>query len=189
MSTPRFDRLNEYYRDVVSLACLVLRHSAFESERGPVRAKGFLFDMNDVFQGFVAQALREKLGLPERAFGERSIPSLDCGGTVHLSPDFVWQHGGQAVFVGDAKYKDLSRDYARESDLYQLLAYITALDLPGGLLVYAKSVPNQDHAASYVVRHSGKYLEVDALALDGTLDDILERVGILATRVKQLASL
>ena len=47
---PRFDRLNEHYREVVALARLVLRHSAFQSSRGEVRAKGFLFDMNAVFQ-------------------------------------------------------------------------------------------------------------------------------------------
>ena len=184
---PRFDRLNEHYRDVVALARLVLRHSAFQSRRGAVRAKGFLFDMNAIFQQYVARALREKLGVSERAFGEQAILSLDLGGAVNLRPDLVWKRGGQVVFVGDAKYKDLSRDYARESDLYQLLAYTTALDLKGGLLIYAKSVADQAHAGSYVVRHSGKRLEVAALDLGGTLDDVLLRVETLARQVRSLA--
>ena len=118
---PRFDRLNEHYREVVALARLVLRHSAFQSSRGEVRAKGFLFDMNAVFQQVVARALRETLRVSERAFGEQAILSLDLGGAIRLRPDLVWRRGGQVVFVGDAKYKDLSRDNARESDLYQLL--------------------------------------------------------------------
>ena len=42
----RFDRLNEHYRHVVGLSRLILRHSAFESHRGKVRATGFLMDMN-----------------------------------------------------------------------------------------------------------------------------------------------
>ena len=63
-----FDRLNEHYRTVVALSRLVLRHTAFESGRGEVRASGFLMDMNDVFQEFVTVALREALGVSESAF-------------------------------------------------------------------------------------------------------------------------
>ena len=44
-----FDRLNEHYRGVVGLSRLILRHSAFESGRGRVRAAGFLMDMNKLF--------------------------------------------------------------------------------------------------------------------------------------------
>ena len=61
----KFDRLNEHYRQVVALAQLILRHGAFESGRGEVRAQGFLMDMNVVFQEFVTVALREALGVTE----------------------------------------------------------------------------------------------------------------------------
>ena len=60
-----FDRLNEHYRGVVGLSRLILRHSAFESKRGGVRATGFLMDMNVLFQEFVTVALREALGVSE----------------------------------------------------------------------------------------------------------------------------
>ena len=186
---PNFDRLNEHYRDAVSLARLILRHSAFQSNRGAVRAKGFLFDMNAVFQQFVARALRERLGATRHSFREQRIPSLDLGGAVHLKPDLVWWRDGQVVFVGDAKYKDLSRNNAREADLYQLLAYTTALGLRGGLLVYAQSDADWAHLGSYVVRHTGKRLDVAALNLDGTLDDVLLRVRGLAGQVRSLALL
>ena len=82
----RFDRLNEHYRSVVALARLVLRHGAFEAGRGKVRASGFLMDMNQVFQEFVTVALRERLGVTERAFGEHFIGSLDREGRVLLQP-------------------------------------------------------------------------------------------------------
>ncbi len=61
----RFDRINEHYRGVVGLSRLILRHSAFESERGTARAAGFLMDMNTLFQEFVTVALREALGVSE----------------------------------------------------------------------------------------------------------------------------
>ena len=179
----RFDRLNEYYRQVVALSRLVLRHSAFESGRGDVRASGFLMDMNVVFQEFVTVALREALGVSDRAFLEKSIGSLDVGGRVRLRPDLTWWLGGECVFVGDAKYKNITGEKVPNADLYQLLAYVTALDLPGGLLVYAKG---EADTAEHRVRHSGKRLEVAALDLSGTLDEVLDRVRGLADRVTAL---
>ena len=177
-----FDRLNEHYREVVALSRLVLRHSAFESSRGTVRASGFLVDMNAVFQEFVTVALREALGVSEREFLEKSIPSLDEDGRVHLRPDLTWWHGPDCLFVGDAKYKRIDGSVPN-ADLYQLLAYATALDLPGGMLIYAKG---ERTPATYRVRYSGKRLEVAALDLSATLDEVLDRVDLLASRVREL---
>ncbi|MDE2687468.1 MAG: restriction endonuclease [Chloroflexota bacterium] len=178
-----FDRLNEHYRGVVGLARLVLMHSAFEAGRGRVRASGFLMDMNKVFQEFVTVALREALGLSERVFREEHIPSLDVGDKVGLRPDLTWWDGGDCVFVGDAKYKNITGERVPNSDLYQLLAYATALGLPGGLLIYAHG---EADTAVYEVRHSGKRLEVAAVDLSGGLDEILARIDVLAQRVKAL---
>ena len=180
----RFDRLNEHYRGVVSLSQLILRHGAFESSRGEVRASGFLMDMNVVFQEFVTVALREALGVSTDAFGERPISTLDEDGKVSLRPDLVWREGARHVFVGDAKYKNISGDQVPNTDVYQLLAYTTALDLPSGLLIYAKG---EADTATYQVRHSGKRLEVAALDLSGTLDEVLARVEWLAGVVKAAA--
>ena len=180
-----FDRLNAHYEQVVALARLVLRRGAFEADRGQVRASGFLMDMNQVFQEFVTVALREALGVSERRFGESAIPSLDETGRVHLRPDLVWREGSSCVFVGDAKYKRIRDERIPNADLYQLLAYTTALDLPGGLLVYAQD-DDERESATYTVRHSGKRLEVAALDLSGTLEQVLKRVGELAGRVGEL---
>ena len=179
----RFDRLNEHYREVVALSRLVLRHGSFESRRGQVRASGFLMDMNVVFQEFVTVALREALRVSDRVFLEKTIGSLDERGRVGLRPDLTWWLGRECVFVGDAKYKRVTVESVPNADLYQLLAYVTALDLPGGLLVYAKG---EEDTAEHRVRHSGKRLEVAALDLSGTLDEVLDRVGRLAEKVTAL---
>ena len=180
-----FDRLNAHYRGVVALARLVLQRNAFEAARGAVRASGFLMDMNKVFQGFVTVALRDALGLTGLQFGERYIDTLDEEGKVHLKPDLVWSDGGaRHVFVGDAKYKNIDDKGIRTDDLYQLLAYTTALNLPGGLLIYAKG---EADAAAYTVRHAAKRLEVAALDLEGTLYDVLARVARIAEDVRRLA--
>ena len=178
-----FDRLNGHYRGVVALARLVLRHGAFESGRGGVRARGFLMDMNTVFQEFLTQALREELGASPRTLrSDRELEklTLDHGRRVTLEPDLTWWDGPTCTFVGDAKYKNLTSHRVPNSDLYQMLSYATALDLPGGLLVY---VQGEVDDASYDVRHSGKRLDVASLNIAGTLDETLRNVRTIAKRV------
>lgn len=187
-----FDRLNAHYREVVGLARLILRHWAFEAERGGVRAAGFLMNMNTVFQEFVTQALREELRVSEHTFcsdkeltGPRRI-YLDDGdddGKIRLKPDLTWWDGPTCTFVGDAKYKNVTGERVPNADLYQLLAYATALDLPGGLLAYA-----QGEAAerTYQVRNADKRLEVVAVDLAGSIEDLRASIGRVAARVRAL---
>ena len=183
----RFDRLNEHYREVVELSRLILRYTSIETERGSVRATGFLVDMNVVFQEFVTRALRQALGLSERTFpSDKRMPEkiwLEEAHSVRLKPDLTWWDGHECSFVGDAKYKKVEDDRVPNADLYQLLAYATALNLPGGLLVYAKG---EDTEVVHCVRHAGKRLEVAALDLSGSIDEIHARIRELASRVRAL---
>lgn len=64
-----------------------------------------------------------------------------------------------------------------------MLAYATSLDLPGGLLVNAEG---ETEPSTYTVRHSGKRLEVVALGLDGSLEDVLNRVAGIAIGARKL---
>ena len=143
-------------------------------------------DMNRVFQEFVTRALREALALSDRAFRcDSGIPNvtLDEARRVDLRPDLSWWDGPVCRFVGDVKYKRVQDAHVPNADLYQLLAYATALDLPGGLLVYAQG---EAADAVHVVRHAGKRLEVSALALSGTIDDLRRRIKRLAEQVRGL---
>ena len=181
--TVTFDRLNEHYRSVVELSRLILQHRAFESSRGRVRAAGFLLDMTRVFQEFVTVALREALGLSQETFGENYIPSLDKRNRVNLKPDLVWWSGGRYRFVGDAKYKRLNPD-APNADIYQMLAYCTAADLPSGLLIYAKEESESSEPGVHRIRNANKTIEVASIDLEGEPEAILKEVGRLAGKIK-----
>ena len=181
--TVSFDRLNEHYRFVVGLSRLILQNRAFEAGRGRIRATGFLMDMNVVFEEFVTVALREALNMSERVFLKKSIDSLDEAGDVGLQPDLTWWEGDTCVFVGDAKYKNIEDRSVPNADLYQLLAYTTALGLPGGMLIYAKGEADE---VVHKVRHSGKRLEVAALDLSVEFEDILTQVDEIGKKVKEL---
>ena len=104
LSEVRFDRLNEHYREAVELSRLILRHTSIETQRGNVRASGFLVDMNSVFQEFVTRALRQALGLSERTFrSDKGLPGiwLDRADSIRLKPDLTWWEGT----VGNATYR------------------------------------------------------------------------------------
>ncbi len=67
------------------------------------------------------------------------------------------------------------------------MAYVTALDLPGGLLVYAKDDDDPEtRGMTYDIRNTGKCLEVAVLDLSGTLEDVLGRVKNLASKAREL---
>ena len=88
---------------------------------------------------------------------------------------------------GDAKYKRVKDERVPNADLYQLLAYVTALDLPGGLLVYAKDDDDPEtRGMAYDIRNTGKRLEVAVLDLSGTLEEVLRRVEGLADKARAL---
>ena len=101
---------------------------------------------------------------------------------MHLRPDLTWRESGYCLFVGDAKYK-VADQSVPNSDLYQLLAYVSALDLPGGMLIYAKG---EADPVTHQVRHSRKQLEIAAIDLSGSLDDVLNRVKEVASRVRAM---
>ena len=190
-------RLNEHYARVIALSQLILRHGEYESNRGDIRASGFLMDMNLVFQEFVTTALREEL---RDAPGELRSDSQLSGRyriyfnkdrnedrRVPLKPDLTLWRGGRCVWVGDAKYKNIDGEgTAKPPDLYQMLAYTTALNLPCGTLIYAKDKSVDTGQYTYTVRHAKKKLDVVALDLDQQLDDILGQVHNIANRLKGL---
>eukprot|EP01047_Picozoa_sp_COSAG01_P001866 COSAG01_NODE_46_length_32080_cov_716.589319_15_plen_409_part_00 len=184
----RFTRLNNRYRAAINLAKLILRSSSFEFHSGKVRATSFLIDMNNVFEDFVATALRETLRLslhefPQSAAGKRL--RLDEAGQIGLEPDISWWQGNKCCFVGDVKYKRVNVKGIKHSDIYQLLAYTIAAGIPEGLLIYAKG--ESDPAIHKIVMASKK-LTVMGLDLAGSPDEVLGQIQTVAQEVKSQRS-
>src|SRR6266566_7250772 len=135
--------------------------------------------MPRLFEDFITTALREAL---VTTYGGRvqgqEWSYLDEAGQVILRPDIVWKIRGSAVAVIDAKYKAEKPAGYPNADLYQMLAYCTALGLRNGHLVYAKG--NED-PARHVVRRSGIEIFCHAVDLDQPPDLLLARMSDLAT--------
>jgi 5-methylcytosine-specific restriction enzyme subunit McrC len=184
---PAITRLNNHYAPALGLARLILDATAFDLGSGATVASAFLVDMNRVFEEFVRSALRESLKLTDREFpgGNAVAPLyLDKDRRIRLRPDLSWWGARGIQFIGDVKYKRTTASGVLHPDLYQLLAYAVASDLPGGLLVYAAGEPEGRHQ----VVHAGKELQVTALDLSGEPSDILASVDRIAEDVRSLAA-
>ena len=177
-----FHRLNRHYEPAIRLAHLILRSTSIELRRGATRSSTFLVDMNKVFEDFMVVALRETLGVTDREFpqGASGRRLWLAGDRIRVKPDISWWEGRRCVFVGDLKYK--KTDYGiPNADLYQLLAYTIAADLPEGLLVYAQG---EAEPTVHSIGHAGKLLEIMAVDLSGTPEQILAEVGTVAERIR-----
>jgi 5-methylcytosine-specific restriction enzyme subunit McrC len=181
-----FTRLNHPYEPAIALARIVLRSASLDLGVGADSGSAFLIDMNVVFEQFVRTALREALGADNTRFPDHSPPLfLDKNGRVPLRPDLSWVHEGRVAWVGDAKYKRLPAGAYQNADLYQLLAYAVALDLPGGTLIYAAD--QGVRSAEYVVNHDRKQLHVVALDLAAPPKRIRSQIASLAERIQSEA--
>lgn len=169
-------RLNSRYHHALRLARTVLEDASVEHAPGGLRVEGFLFDMNKLFEDFVTVALKETCRGSGFSARLQDPHHLDEAAAIRMKPDFVlYGADGSPCAVVDAKYKAEKRHGFPDADLYQMLAYCTALGLPEGHLVYAKG--NASHAA-HQVRHAGIVIHQHALDLDqepaGLLADIEE---------------
>ncbi|WP_432174102.1 McrC family protein [Streptomyces sp. Tue6028] len=167
-------RLNSRYHQALHLAQVVIDGASAEHTAGGLHVDGFLFDMNRLFEDFVTEALRESFRDTGHTARLQDPHHLDEAAAIRMKPDFVlYRSDGTPVAVADAKYKAEKRGGYPEADLYQMLAYCTALGLREGHLVYAKG--NVAHAA-HRVRHAGIVIHQHALDLDqqpaGLLADI-----------------
>ncbi len=181
-----YDRLNGHYRPAVELAKLILKSAAFELAHGTTLASAFLVDMNKVFEDFVVVALREAFNLTPKTFPQNAkgrALRLDHAGHIHLEPDISWWDGNRCTFVGDVKYKRVSVSGINHPDLYQLLSYVIAADLPTGLLIYAAG---EGESTIHEVIHLGRRLEVVSIDLSGEPEQILSQVAQVAALIRDM---
>lgn len=177
-------RLNQHYAPALRLARLLLANLTLTDAHGAVSAASFMVDMNDLFQRFVTERLRRRLGGILEVVDEPTV-HLDLRRQVAMRPDLEFRRAGAGVcYVGDVKYKPSGGGYS--SDYYQLLAYTTALDLPEGMLVYCRR-QGDPVLRTTTVRHSGKRLLLYAVDLTGSPEQVEQEIDELAETVLRSA--
>ncbi|MGH3941346.1 MAG: McrC family protein [Pseudonocardiaceae bacterium] len=180
------NRLNERYHTALRLAEIVWRVTSPEHAPGVLLASGFLFDLWRIFEDFLTVALAEELHARHGGVAQRQYPChLDEACAVRMKPDLVWQRHGSPAAVVDAKYKQERPGGYPDADIYQLLAYCTALHLPCGHLVYARG---NAEPARHVVRHTGIEIVCHALDLAVSPAELLAQVANIAEELVTSAS-
>ena len=176
------DRLTEPYRPLLDLCRLLADSLAPQESAGAVVCPAFLLDMERVFEQYVTagvvRAFEDRPGCTvavqplhranEPAPGRPDIP---------MRPDLLVERRGRRLVV-DAKWKRLTRSLL-PPDVYQVLAYATALGARRAVLVY----PGQrDRTWVYVLPRSPVSLVVHTLRVAGSRERCrrsLERLGRL----------
>lgn len=179
-------RLNRHYEPALRLAALILRNTSLLDRVGTADASAFLLDMPGLFQRWLTDRLRRHLRGRLDVLAERRI-HLGAGGKIPMDPDLEFRAGGITVYAGDVKYKLTSDGRGKNADYYQLFAYLTALELPEGVLVYcqADAEPERD----VVVANSGKRLWTKLVSLGGSSEQAEDSVRELADWIAERASL
>ena len=149
-------RLNTMYQPALQIAELVLRQLGLATAAASQPVASFGVDMDKVFESFVTVALQESLlrispGVTTGQFQDH----LDTGSQVPIRPDIVHSITGVPTAVLDAKYKlGTDKDGYPTSDVYQMLAYCTALQVNTGYLVYAGSKSKGAAPRTRAIRHT-----------------------------------
>jgi len=177
---PPITRLNRRYAAALRLAALILKRLSIGTERGQIASTAFVFDMNRVFEDFLAMALTEGL----RPYGGRTQLQvtghyLDAERRLLVRPDITWWKARRIAAVIDAKYKPIIDSRFPNADAYQMLAYCQAFRLNHGTLVYAKSeVREQIHTLP-----TGIKLRVAAVDVEREPAELLCQVHDLAASI------
>ena len=147
------DRKSERFADLLAFCRLVLEQQAPTSRAGATTTFSLLFDMDRVFEGFVAGFLRRKV-MP--GFGDLQLRAQGQGarapllrterdqGALYLKPDLLLtaRDSREAKAVLDTKWKRLGPLTQRKqaglgaADLYQMFAYTQRYDVARSVLLF-----------------------------------------------------
>jgi 5-methylcytosine-specific restriction enzyme subunit McrC len=142
-------RQNERFADLYSFCRLILSRLSPTVEGGGTRSFSLLFDMNKVFERFVAGFLRRHVIPMLRGFQlyeqaktkRRHLMTTGSRSVLSLEPDLLIRHPDGRLLVADTKWKRVSgsqeagTEVARE-DLYQLYAYVQRYECESSILLY-----------------------------------------------------
>lgn len=190
------DRTNARWRELLSMAKLLLGDRFQTTSAGDGSGFSLLFEMNTLFEEYIGRMVVRALTGSNlnvvRQGGKMYCLESATGGLFQTRPDILVKDGSKVVQVIDTKWKRLGaqvEDRKRgvaQADVYQMMAYGRLYDCPRLTLLYphhAELVGREGLQASHRITGSEHQLEtvtVDIATAAG-LDERLRRVtGIAA---------
>jgi 5-methylcytosine-specific restriction enzyme subunit McrC len=178
----RYNRLNQNYRGPLTLARLLWQHLSLRNEPGKVPFSTYLFDLNVLFERFIATYLRATLMGSRLRAKPRYRTALDYAQRERAEIDIVLLQNDQPVLVLDTKYKTYAERPARE-DQNQVFTYCHTLRVKRGVLLY----PSKAHLRDKRLM-AGVTLEILGISLGGTLDQFQRNLENLKKELIEITS-
>jgi 5-methylcytosine-specific restriction enzyme subunit McrC len=164
------DPLTEAYRPLWDLCRFLINNLAPDQAPGPAPAPAFLLDMQRIFERYVTAGIEAAAGPRKRhtMAAQRSFQAseqADGQPGVHMRPDLTVSRRDKPIVVLDAKWKQLPAGALIPEDLYQAIAYATALGVRRAVLVYPGRL---DRARRYHFPRPRLRIEIRRLVVIGT---------------------
>lgn len=133
--------VNEAYQPLFELCRLLAEGLGPTEAAGSTTCPAFLLPMERLFERYVTRGVQEAFAGRERyrvavqplLLANRPLPGQP---NVEMRPDVLVYRDGNPALAVDAKWKRAPRTALIPTDLYQVLAYCTALGVPRAALVY-----------------------------------------------------
>ncbi|MDR3533417.1 MAG: restriction endonuclease [Rhodopila sp.] len=191
------DRTNRRWRELISLAKLLLGQRFQTTTVGNTQGFSLLFEMNTLFEEYVARMLGRAM-VPEGLQVYRQNGRLYCLEELdgesrprfQTIPDIIVKRGSQILLIIDTKWKRLSpriddaKHGVSQTDVYQMLAYSRVYKCPRLMLLYPHhyDLGGADHyTVRYRVTGSDDKLAIATIDV-GLTTDFADRLGALVRR-------
>ena len=183
----KFSRLNIRFEEILILAKLILCGNSSIGGKSDEKSYSLLFKMNDVFEGYIGNILKENINEDKVHIQHSKYKLLVNEKTDNqifkLIPDIVIEKNNKFVSIIDIKWKKISGNYNRHSikreDFYQMYAYLTRYhDVKNVILLYphnSEIIDTDDYLESwYLDVDKEKKIRVYSISLDNEKDLILK---------------
>jgi 5-methylcytosine-specific restriction enzyme subunit McrC len=180
----RISPVNAHYEVALNIGRLVLEGVGLSHLAGGATAHSFLVNMNQLFERWVGAEISGRLWPGVEVIEQANVP-LSTRPSVPMAPDLLFKTAGRVGFVADIKYKLTSTGLSRNADYYQLLAYVTALRLNTGLLIYCQA--DDAPPREIEVEGGGQRLRCHPLSLAGSPEDVAAAVDELSVAISAWA--
>ncbi|MDQ2802940.1 MAG: McrC family protein [Pseudomonadota bacterium] len=190
------DRTNHHWRELTSLAKLLLGGRFQTTTSGEAEGFSLLFAMNTLFEKYVARMLVRALKSPLRVEPQRPLHCLeeldgDRGLRFQVIPDILIKRGPETLLVIDTKWKQLKgrsvdpKQDVSQADIYQMLAYSRIYCCSRLMLLYPHhaELGGTDHVTTRyrVIGSVDSELAISTIDI-GLAEGMTERLGELVKR-------
>lgn len=176
-------RLNAYYHDAFQWARMYWKAKSLSFELGSMRSNSFLLDMNELFELYIGKLLIQKLKDYGIKVALQKYDNLAENGKIRIIPDIIVKSLSGKEIVIDTKYIVRRDEASINSNIFQMLAYLTARQTNQGILLYAggpertDQIKNSDFAIYQWSLNLEQGLSKEGIQL--RIEEFIERLIIL----------